>query len=125
MGYFIFMLIMDLLIPAIMLGLGAYFKKRAPKEINHVFGYRTCRSMKNEKTWAYAHKMLGKIWWRFGFLSLALCLPLFFFIKKGVDAISAAGSVICLVQLVPILFSIVLVERALKKKFDENGNEKE
>lgn len=125
MGYFIFMLIMDLLIPAMLLGFGAYFKKRAPKEINYLFGYRTRRSMQNEKTWAYAHKMLGKLWWRFGFLSLTLCLPLFFFIKKGVAAIGTVGTILCLVQFVPIFLSIILVERALKKKFDENGNEKE
>lgn len=92
MGYFLFMLITDLLIPAMMLGFGAYFKKRAPKDINHVFGYRTRRSTQNEKTWAYAHKTLGKLWWRLGFLSLALCLPLFFFIKEGPATIGTVGA---------------------------------
>ena len=48
MGFWIFMLIMDLLIPLTMIGFGRYFIKKAPKEINGVFGYRTSMSMKNK-----------------------------------------------------------------------------
>ena len=50
MGFWIFMLIMDLLIPVTMIGFGSYFMKNAPKEINAVFGYRTSMSMKNKDT---------------------------------------------------------------------------
>ena len=39
MGFWIFMLIMDLLLPFAMIGFGRYFMKKAPKEINSVFGY--------------------------------------------------------------------------------------
>ena len=39
MGFWIFMLIMDLLLPFTMIGFGRYFMKKAPKEINSVFGY--------------------------------------------------------------------------------------
>lgn len=35
MGYKIFLFIMLLLIPAVMVGFGAYFMKRAPKKINY------------------------------------------------------------------------------------------
>ena len=48
MGFWIYMLIMDLLIPIIMILFGQAFLKKAPKEINYVFGYRTSRSMKIE-----------------------------------------------------------------------------
>ena len=51
MGFWIFMLIMDLLLPFTMIGFGRYFMKKAPKEINSVFGYRTSMSMKNKDTW--------------------------------------------------------------------------
>ena len=50
MGFWIFMLIMDLLLPFTMIGFGRYFMKKAPKEINSVFGYRTSMSMKNKDT---------------------------------------------------------------------------
>ena len=36
MGFWIFMLIMDLLLPFTMIGFGRYFMKKAPKEINSV-----------------------------------------------------------------------------------------
>ena len=54
MGYWIFMLIMNLLTPAVMIVFGIIFKKRAPKEINWIYGYRTQMSMKNEDTWQVA-----------------------------------------------------------------------
>ena len=60
MGFWIFMLIMDLLLPFTMIGFGRYFMKKAPKEINSVFGYRTSMSMKNKDTWEFAHKYCGK-----------------------------------------------------------------
>lgn len=50
MGFWCFMLAMDLIIPLSMIFLGKYFSKRAPKEINMLFGYRTTRSTKNQDT---------------------------------------------------------------------------
>ena len=55
MGFWIFMLIMDLLIPFTMIGFGKMFLKKAPDQINYVFGYRTSMSMKNQDTWVFAH----------------------------------------------------------------------
>lgn len=51
MGFWIFMLMMNLLIPLSMIGFGWMFLKSPPKEINAVFGYRTRRSMLNPDTW--------------------------------------------------------------------------
>ena len=60
MGFWCFMLAMDLIIPLSMIFLGKYFSKRAPKEINMLFGYRTTRSTKNQDTWQFAHRYLRK-----------------------------------------------------------------
>ena len=49
MGFWIFMFLMTLWIPLTMIGFGRYFQKKAPKEINAAFGYRTKRSMKNRE----------------------------------------------------------------------------
>ena len=40
MGFWIFMLIMDLLLPFTMIGFGRYFMKKAPKEINSTCAVR-------------------------------------------------------------------------------------
>ena len=50
MGFWIYMLVMDLLIPLTMIIWGNYFMKKAPAQINSVFGYRTPMSMKNQDT---------------------------------------------------------------------------
>ena len=55
MGIWFMMLGFNLLIPAILLSAGKLFLKKAPKDINWIFGYRTTMSMKNEDTWAFAH----------------------------------------------------------------------
>lgn len=47
MGFWSFMLAMDLIIPLSMVFLGRYFARHAPGSINMLFGYRTARSMKN------------------------------------------------------------------------------
>ena len=72
MGFWIFMLIMDLLLPFTMIGFGRYFMKKAPKEINSVFGYRTSMSMKNKDTWEFAHKYCGKVWYVCGMVMLPI-----------------------------------------------------
>ena len=48
-GFWIFMLLTDLLIPLLMIGLGRLFMKRPPKRINGIYGYRTKRSMKTQE----------------------------------------------------------------------------
>ena len=48
MGFWIFMLVMDLLIPVTMVFIGKRFQKKPPKEINGIYGYRTAMSMKME-----------------------------------------------------------------------------
>ena len=52
----VFMLILLLLMPLFMIVFGRVFMTNAPKDINTSFGYRTKRSMKNQDTWAFAHK---------------------------------------------------------------------
>ena len=122
MGFWIFMLITDLLIPVIMAGFGRYFLKRAPNKINPVFGYRTERSMKNCDTWSFAHKYCGRIWYISGLVmlpvSVAVMLPV---IGKSETVVGAVGGVLCFLQLIPLMAAIIPTERALERTFDKNG----
>lgn len=122
MGFWIFMLIMDLLIPVTMIGFGSYFMKNAPKEINAVFGYRTSMSMKNKDTWEFAHKYCGKVWCSFGIAMLSITVIfMFLVIGKNEECVGRIGGIICGVQLIPLIGSIFPTEVALKKNFDKNG----
>lgn len=123
MGFWIFMLAADLLIPLVMLGFGSYFLKKAPKKINVVFGYRTRMSMKNQDTWDFAHKYCGRLWLIWGLILLPLTVvPMLFVLGKPVGLVAAAGGIICGLQLLVMLLSILPTERALKQTFDEQGH---
>lgn len=119
------MICMDLLIPAIMILFGAYFRKKGPKNINMIFGYRTRRSMINKDTWVFAHQYCGKIWFWCGLILIPVSIiSLLFVLGKSDDTIGWVGAIICYIQMVPLLGSIFFVEQALKKNFDELGNRK-
>lgn len=123
MGFWIFMLIMELLIPVTMIGFGRYFSKKAPKEINAVFGYRTSMSMKNKDTWEFAHKYFGKIWYRCGWILLDVSVVVkLFTIGQSEDIIGWMGVILVHVQMVVLIVGIIPTERALKKTFDKDGN---
>ena len=123
MGFWIFMLVMDLLIPFTMIGFGRYFLKSAPKEINALFGYRTAMSMKNKDTWEYAHKYCGRIWYIAGGIMLPFSvIPMLLVIGESKDMIGNLGAVLCVIQMIPLIGAIFPTENALKKQFDRNGN---
>ncbi|MFR8228887.1 MAG: SdpI family protein [Anaeromassilibacillus sp.] len=122
MGFWIYMLIMDLLLPFTMIGFGRHFMKNAPKTINGVFGYRTSMSMKNKETWEFAHKYCGKIWYICGLSALPITVIfMLLVIGKNVETVGTVGGIIMGIQLVPLIDSIFPTEIALRKNFDKNG----
>ena len=95
MGFWIFMVIVDLLIPFTMIGFGWYFRKQAPGAINWVFGYRTEMSMKNKDTWEFAHNYIGKLWYRIGLIMLPLTvIPMLFVLGRDKDTVGNLGAAI-------------------------------
>ncbi|MBQ6333194.1 MAG: SdpI family protein [Clostridia bacterium] len=122
LGFWIFMLLMDFLIPLMMIGIGRLFMKRPPKRINGIYGYRTKRSMKTQETWDFAHCYLGNLWFKIGLVLIPLsALPLIFVYGKDVDLIGTVGAVVTLFEIFPMIVPIFPTERALKENFDEYG----
>ena len=122
MGFWIFMLLMDLLVPLTMVGFGRLFLTKAPKTINAIFSYRTAMSTKNKDTWEFAHKFCGKLWFKWGLVLLPISIiPLIFVIHRSINTIGIVGGIVCAVQLVPLIGSIFSTEAALKKTFDTKG----
>lgn len=125
MGFWIFMLVMDLLIPFTMIGFGRYFLKGAPREINSAFGYRTTMSMKNRDTWEFAHRYCGRLWYICGVVLAPLAvIPMLLALGRDVDTVGTVGGVVCAVQLVALIGSVFPTEWALRRNFDGNGNKK-
>ena len=124
-GFTYFMLAMNLLIPLTMILFGKIFIDNPPKNINHLFGYRTSMSMKNHETWEFAHKYCGKLWLKCGLILLPLSvIPIVFVSGKNIDTVGIAGGVVCCFQIIILMATLVPVEKALIKNFDKNGNRK-
>lgn len=126
MGFWIFMLICNLIVPIIMIMIGYWFVKCPPKTINNVYGYRTTMSRKNQETWDFAHNYCGRVWIKAGWCllvaSVLITLPT---IGSSDETVGWVGGIFELIQCIILIGSIFPVERALKKNFDKNGNRKQ
>lgn len=124
----IYMIVSVFLIPAVMLLSGCFMKYRAPKKINYIVGYRTTMSMKNENTWKFAHEYCGRLWINWGVIMLiagVVVVILSAVLSFDDGALNTVGLVACIAEMVVLLSSIFPVERALKRKFDKDGNLRE
>lgn len=122
MTFWLFMLVMDLLIPLTMIFFGKYFKETAPKTIQAIFGYRSTMSMKNNETWVFAHHYCGRLWYRFGLCLLPISLIVMILVKNETEqVIGLVGALLCGIQLIFLVGSIFPTEKALKRNFNEEG----
>jgi uncharacterized membrane protein len=109
-----------------MIGFGSYFYKKAPKEINNVFGYRTRLSMKNRDTWEFAHHYCGKLWRKIGWIMLPIsAIAMVFVFGKEIDTVGLYGGVLNGIQVSILLVSIFPTEIALRRRFDKKGRRKQ
>lgn len=116
----IFFWIVDLLIPAVIIVFGLICKFRPPKKINSLYGYRTSRSMKSQKTWDYAHSRIGVLWPRIGIALFLLIVisKLVTPVEKEYLSLIHAG-----VGIIALIIGIPFIEIELGARFDENGDE--
>lgn len=123
LGMCIFMLLCNLIVPVTMILLGRLFTKNPPKEISAAFGYRTSRSMKNQDTWDFAQREMGKIWMGAGAVLslLALIWQLNNLVYPTIEAMCLWSIPITVVEVAVMMATYFPVERALKQNFDENG----
>lgn len=122
MFFWIFMLLMDLLLPLTMIGFGKLFYTSVPKDINSIIGYRSTMSMKNKNTWEFAHRYSGRLWFQLGLVLLPISIiPLLFVFNKNMDTIGIVGAIVCFIQLIPFVGTIIFTEIILRKTFDKNG----
>lgn len=122
MGFWWFMFICDMLVPAMMCVFGLIMARRCPSRINSFFGYRTARSMKNTDTWEFAHRHSGRIFSVVGAAVLIISgiahIP---FYGCDEDRIAFVSLVITMIQLIILFISIVPTEIALKRNFNDDG----
>tara|TARA_B100000508_G_C11400288_1_gene247933 strand:- start:298 stop:651 length:354 start_codon:yes stop_codon:yes gene_type:complete len=107
LGYCIFMLL-----------LAYIFQKNPPKKINWWYGYRTRRSMANEKVWksanTYSSVFMVKVCW----YSLLIPAIGYFLFPNYNILVTIAGNTLLIVS------TFWFTERYLDRYFDKNGNPK-
>jgi uncharacterized membrane protein len=121
----IFDIVIMLLIPIVIIVCG-YIFSRITIGVNHVAGYRTTMSMKNDETWKFANGMASRIWIVMGYILLGLSCVIFgilYFTDQ--DALDGAAFTMVIIQTLLIILSIIPVEKALKKNFDRDGNRRQ
>ena len=120
------LLLLNLLIPITMTLCGWIMLHHPPKQINSLYGYRTTMSMINEDTWSFAHAFCGHLWWKAGWVMLVLSAMVSWpFSGAFTEPITVI--VLCMIytiQLIVLIGSIFIVERALKRAFNRDGSRK-
>lgn len=119
-GFYVFMLLMTLLIPATMLFFGYLWQKRPPDSINYSYGYRTRRSMSSEAAWDYAHRYCGKLWVKWGWFTALVTVSIMIvlaFITMDITVVGIVGGVLVCLQCFPLCIVVPFVERELNREF--------
>ena len=111
-------LLLLLMVPIITLIAGYLMYRYTPKSINGLVGYRTSKSMINQDTWDFANKYCASLWIKLGIITTVIS----FLIYILFDVNKIVSIVIVLIQTFLLLLSIIPVEKALKKIFDDDGN---
>ena len=106
------------MVPIITIITGYLMYRHTPKSINGLVGYRTSRSMINQDTWNFANKYCASLWIKLGIITTFIS----FLIYILFDVNEIVSIVIVLIQTFLLLLSIIPVEKALKKTFDDDGN---
>lgn len=128
MGFYIYIAVINFLIPITMILFGWVMKKHTPKKINYIFGYRTTMSMKNENTWKFAHEHCGSLWFKWGLILAAISAVVTVFMlifRNDRELNEKIGLFSCLYQIAALLISNIPTEIALRRRFDKDGNLKE
>ncbi|WP_188620832.1 SdpI family protein [Flavobacterium suaedae] len=87
--------------------------KFPPKDINHLYGYRTSRSMKSQESWYFAQRYsaIRMVW-------LSIVLILFgiidLFYLEGYEITMYVGLAL---MILGFIYIIITTERELKKRF--------
>ena len=101
---------------AFMLLLGWLLKKFPPKKINHLYGYRTQKSMKNQATWEAANTYSSLVFFKVSLYSFFIPVALYFLYPQQNVLFTIITNTLLL------LYVLYATEKHLKARFDIQGN---
>ncbi|MCM3127467.1 SdpI family protein [Paenibacillus provencensis] len=95
--------------------LGLFMRIKPPKRVNHIYGYRTNRSMKSERMWKEANRYSAA--WMIGIGIFYIIIGLF--VSRFVSGMEGFGILVGLMLMFNLLLFVV-VERRLKELEDKS-----
>lgn len=99
--------------------LGVIYATYPPKKINPLYGYRTRRTMANQKIWDYANIIGARMIIRVGFLATAIGVIVYWIYPNEIAVIAQAGVIVA-----GLILGLLLCEKDLNRHFDRQGNPK-
>ena len=111
MDFWIYLLIVEL-IPLGLFVLGGLYESNSTKYEQMKFGYKNQYSVKDKFSWEYSNKLAAKIFGSMGsFLFIINAIALFIFTES-------VFTFILLFNLFVVIFSRMMLDRLIKKKFN-------
>ncbi len=105
----IFLLVACLGALSVVLGIPLYLQKIKP---NYIYGYRTRRTLSDERIWYAANKYFAKLFIISGIVTTSASLILFL-IAANIDII-IANLLLVLIVALPLAVSIIMTERYIR-----------
>ena len=125
MVFWVAVSLISIAIPLSMIIIGILFIRAAFVGFSSNIGYRSHRSRRSREEWAFANKSIGRSLIVFG----SILLPIYSIImlvlfNSNESTVGLFGGILILVSLIPVLLSVLPVERKLRKNFDIFGKRK-
>jgi hypothetical protein len=111
-------MIICLLAPLMLIGVGALLKLSVGQKANDIMGYRTRRSKLNQQTWDEAHKVSSKYYMKYGVGFFFITIIMLIGLRNNL----IIAVVIIYTFIIPYMFiPVYFTEKHLKNTFDEKG----
>ena len=108
--------------PLCLLGLGLLYLLAAPKQANHLLGYRLFWGMASEEAWQYTQKAAGLVWLALGLgMTVAMAFICNSYRDMAWEAMLLSALISVLVELLLVFVSKLLINALVVLRFDIQG----
>ena len=109
--------------PLCLLGLGLLYLLAAPKQANHLLGYRLFWGMASEEAWQYTQKAAGLVWLALGLgMTVAMAFICNSYRDMAWEAMLLSALISVLVELLLVFVSKLLINALVVLRFDLQGS---
>lgn len=124
MGFWAFMLVINLLEPVALIYGGWKLIKDPPRTEKRYFSYNTSRARKSREVWDFAQEYCGKVWSSAGILTAALAVLVQIMLPSFVNIEDAVWTWfgVFLTNVIVGAATVIVVEVKLWQNFDKDGN---